>query len=320
MMTFTLCSSDKVAVGGRELLETWRNDVQCWLWIDLENEPEEAERELLVEGLNLDQHAVTEAQRPRHPPGFEAFPEYIYLLTKPLTSDSDDLDFATLQLALFAGPRILVTRHSKPSRYIGMQQQTLRQEGCHRQTPMSLAAKIARRITERYGNILLDLEGRLDEIEDQLFETRTDLLLKELVGYNTALRKMRRILAYHTNAFAALRDHFDPQTSRYWYEEFDDIHSLMARFHSLSDLYQSVISDLIDGYISLKAHHLNQIMKVLTIVTVIFLPLALLVGIYGMNFENMPELKFADGYFVLLGVMALIASGLLLLFRRVRWL
>lgn len=94
----------------------------------------------------------------------------------------------------------------------------------------------------------------------------------------------------------------------------------MERFHSLADLYQNIINDLIEGYISLNAHHLNQIMKALTIVTVIFVPLTLLVGIYGMNFEYIPELKSEHGYFVLLGVMVAIALGLLLLFKRFRWL
>ena len=144
--------------------------------------------------------------------------------------------------------------------------------------------------------------------------------MQELVGYNTALRKMRRILAYHTNAIAALRDHFDLDQEQSWHLEFDDIQGLIERFHSLAYLYQNVISDLVDGYISLNAHNLNQNMKVLTVVTVIFVSLNLLVGIYGTNFENIPELKSRDGYFVLLGAMGLIASGLPLLFKRVRWL
>jgi magnesium transporter len=144
--------------------------------------------------------------------------------------------------------------------------------------------------------------------------------MQELIGYNTALRKMRRILAYHDNAFTRLRDHFESPEQSHWHQEFDDIQSLMERFHSLADLYQSVISDLIDGYISVNAHNLNQIMKVLTIVTVIFVPLTLLVGIYGMNFEYIPELKSRNGYFVLLSVMGTIAVALLFLFKRVRWL
>ena len=75
-----------------------------------------------------------------------------------------------------------------------------------------------------------------------------------------------------------------------------------------------------NGYISVTSHRLNQIMKVLTVATVVFLPLTLLVGIYGMNFENIPELKVENAYFIFLGVMASIVVGLLLLFRKTRWI
>ena len=81
-----------------------------------------------------------------------------------------------------------------------------------------------------------------------------------------------------------------------------------------------MINDLIEGYISLNAHHLNQVMCILTVVTVVFLPLSFLVGVYGMNFENMPELKSRYGYFILVSVMFGIASGLALIFRKMKWL
>lgn len=318
-MIFTLCHAGKALEGGPELLQNWQDEADAWLWIDLQDEPEDTEKALLCETLGLDKFAVTEAQRPRHPPGFEAYPDNIYLLLKPLTSDTRDLDFNTLQLAIFAAPRLLVTRHNKPSRFIETQHQKLREQGCDL-TPYSLTAAICHRVTERYGSILLDLENRLDEIEDLLFESQTDGLMEELVTYNTALRKVRRIIAYHTNAFASLRDYFNTDYTREWYAEFAEIHELMERFQSLAELYQNVLSDLVDAYISLNAHHLNQVMKILTIVTVIFVPLSLLVGIYGMNFENIPELKSPIGYYVLLTFMGLIAGGLLVLFRRMRWL
>jgi magnesium transporter len=94
----------------------------------------------------------------------------------------------------------------------------------------------------------------------------------------------------------------------------------MQRNNTLADLYQSVINDLIDAYISLNGHHLNQIMKVLTIVTVIFVPITFLAGIYGMNFENIPELKSSGGYYILLSVMLAIVTILLIVFRKKRWL
>ena len=320
MMIFTLCLNGEIREGGRELLAEWRSQQASWLWIDLQDEPAAAETDLLCNELALDTHAVAEAQRLRHPPGFDAFPDHIYLLLKSLTAETEDLEFATQQMAVFAADRLLVTRHNQYSHFLNLQHERLREHGCDGDSPLGFVAAIARRVAERYGRILLDLERRLDEVEDQLFDSRTDGLMEELVGYNTALRKMRRILGYHTHAFKALRDHFDRTQAEYWYDEFEDIHSVMERFHSMSDMYQNVINDLIEGYISLNAHQLNQIMKVLTIVTVVFVPLTLLVGIYGMNFEYIPELKSDHGYFVLLGVMVAIAAGLLLLFKRVRWL
>jgi magnesium transporter len=77
---------------------------------------------------------------------------------------------------------------------------------------------------------------------------------------------------------------------------------------------------LIDGYISLSSHQLNNTMKILTIITAIFVPITFIAGLYGMNFTNMPELATAYGYFTVLGVMAIIAIAMLILFRKIRWL
>jgi magnesium transporter len=77
---------------------------------------------------------------------------------------------------------------------------------------------------------------------------------------------------------------------------------------------------LIEGYISVSSHHLNQIMRILTIITAIFVPLSFLAGVYGMNFDHMPELHSRWGYFLLLGIMGFTATVLLLTFRRKRWL
>lgn len=320
MMLFTLCLDAKAQEGGRELLAQWRAQQDSWLWIDLQGEPADVENELLCKELGLDEHAVVEAQRPRHPPGFDAFPNHLYLLIKPLTSETNDLEFATQQMAIFVADRLLVTRHNQGSHFLNLQHEHLRERGCGRVSPLSLLAAITRRVADRYGQILLDLEVRLDQVEDLLFQSRTEGLMEELVGYNTALRKMRRILAYHTNAYRLLQKNFPAAEDPHWHEEFEDIHNVMERFHSMADMYQNVINDLIEGYISFNAHQLNQIMKVLTIVTVIFVPLTLLVGIYGMNFEYIPELKSHNGYFILLGIMFAIATGLLFLFKRVRWL
>ena len=75
-----------------------------------------------------------------------------------------------------------------------------------------------------------------------------------------------------------------------------------------------------DGYISVASHHLNQIMKILTVVMAIFVPLSFLAGVYGMNFDNMPELHSAWGYPLLLAAMVVVAAGMILYFRQRGWL
>jgi len=318
-MQFMLCQGDTTQTGGKELIQQWQDKTDSWIWVDLYDEAPDEEQTFLSEYFNLDEGVVNEAQRDRHPPRFEAFKNYNYLLLKPLDAESDSLDFSTLQLAMFSSERFLVTRHSKQSPYLAKLWQTLQQEGCTDASPLSVVALMSERVAQRYGKVLLDLEQRLDLIEDELFDSPTDTLMKELVGYNTSLRKMHRILAYHVNVFNGLRQQLS-KTNHHQHDQFNDIYAIIERFSSLSTVYQDVITDLIEAYISLNGHRLNQIMKVLTIVTVIFVPLTLLVGIYGMNFENMPELKSQHGYYILLSVMSGIAFMMLYLFRRVRWL
>ncbi|MCW9013160.1 MAG: magnesium transporter CorA family protein [Gammaproteobacteria bacterium] len=319
MMQFMLCHNNTSQVGGKELLQQWQAQPNSWIWVDLYEESVTEEQLFLSEQFALDHNVISEAQRSRHPPSFEVFENYIYLLLKPLDAESDSLDFNTFQLAFFASDRFLITRRTKESPYLARLWQRLEQNGSTDESPMTLVAAMSHRVAQRYGGVLLDLEQRLDIIEDELFDSPTDTLMKELVGYNTGLRKMHRILAYYVEVFGTLRNELQ-NNGDHQHAAFNDIYALIERFNSLSTLYQNVITDLIEAYISLNGHRLNQIMKVLTIVTVVFVPLTLLVGIYGMNFENMPELKSKHGYYILLSAMSGIAVVMLYLFRRVRWL
>lgn len=319
MLKCILKTQQQFQSGGEELIQQWQRDSDAWIWIDLYDEPSDRENLLLSETFKVNEYAIHECQRNRHPPNFEALDNCLYILLKPLTADSDSLDFDTLQLAMFSSDRFLITRHSKASPYMEKLWQQVLDTQDMNCSSMQIVEAMCRRVTNRYGNILLNLEQRLDEVEDQLFNTASDSLMKELVGYNTGLRKMHRILNYYQSVFSGLSNYLST-INHEQQQRFDDIYSLIERFNSLSEMYQNVITDLIDAYISLNGHRLNQIMKVLTVVTVIFVPLTLLVGIYGMNFENMPELKSENGYFILLVSMSSIALLMLYVFRRIKWL
>jgi magnesium transporter len=307
--------------GEQELVADWKRDDNKLLWLDLDDEPESVAKQLLCGDLGLHPLAVQDALRDRHPPKVEDFGNYTFLLLKGLSRVSETLDFTTLQLALFVGSRLLVTRRSAESRSVNQLWDEVRQNATRMASgPSILALRVTRTMVEHYLHLILGLEPRLEELEEEILTRPRDEILGELSGYKTELKKLRRVFVYHQQLFARLSAHTFPGFGEDIAHELNDVSEQQERAGSLTDLYYELASDLIDSYISIASHHLNQIMKVLTIITAIFVPLGFLAGIYGMNFEYMPELHTPSGYFILLGVMLSIAVILLLVFKKKRWL
>jgi magnesium transporter len=313
--------SGKLSAGGEELLSGWRQEPETILWADFSDEPPDQEQQVLEASFGLHALAIQDAQRERHPPKLESFDGYSFLLLKELSPHAETFDFASLQLALFVGERFLITRHAGASP--GVDQlfaQAARNTALFDQGPGALAMRLCRTLVDRYLRILLELEPRLEELERVLMENPDDTILAELLGYKTELKKFRRVFLYHEQMFRELRSRPFPALGAEIAHQVTDVYEQQERAGSLAGLYYEMASDMADGYISVASHHLNQIMKILTVVMSIFIPLSFLAGIYGMNFEYMPELHSRSGYFILLGVMGAIAFLLISLFRRKRWL
>jgi magnesium transporter len=307
--------------GDESLLEDWQKQPDSCIWIDLEGEDNDVERDLLGRHFNADPLALADAQRSRHPPKLEIFDDHFFMLLRGLNTQSDGLEFTTMQIALFVGARFVVTRRAVFSPSVAntwdavIDGQVELANG-----PAHITYLIARQVADRYTKMVSRIETRLDELEDEMFRDPRDVLLNELMNYSANLKKLRRIFTYQQALMAELATERIPFFKKRTKHEFNDVYEHMERLASLSGLYEELAADLVNGYISLNSHRLNQIMKVLTIFTVIFLPLSLLAGIYGMNFEVIPELHWRYGYFVVIGTMGVIALALLWAFRRLKWL
>ena len=302
-------------------MAVWRQNADSCIWLDCSAEPDATEARFLQDSFGLHPMAIQDAQRSRHPPKIEAFDASTFILLKPLSADSESLHFSTIQLALFIGDRFLVTRRNgvSPITDTLFDQATSNAE-ILAAGPATLALRLCRRLVDRYLDILLKLEPRLESLESEIMEHPDDTILAELLNYKTELKKFRRVFLYHQQVFAALKSGTYPAIADQHDHQIVDVYEQQERASSLASLYYEMASDLADGYISVASHRLNQIMKVLTVVMAIFVPLSFLAGIYGMNFENMPELHSQSGYFILLGLMLTIAVGLLTLFYRKKWL
>jgi magnesium transporter len=314
-------ASGTMVTGDEQLLAAWQSDPDAFIWADFDRNDEHADRQVLDACFGLHPLAINDALRERHPPKIESFANCVFILLKGLGTLSDEFEFRTIQLAMFIGQRFLVTRHAESSPSIdALRREAEQNKALVAGGPDGLALRLCRIMADRYTNKLLSLEPRLDDLEQEIVANPGDAMLAELIGYKTDLRKFRRVLVYHVQIFSELLKHPPPQLGAERVHEIRDVFEQQERASSLASLYYEVSADLIDGHISLASHRLNNIIKVLTIVTAIFVPLSFLAGIYGMNFEYMPELKSRAGYFVLLGIMASLATILVLTFRKKRWL
>ena len=311
-----------IVAGDEGLLKQWQQQSDTILWLDLADNDPEVERRLLVDTLGLHPLAVQDAQRSRHQPKIEAFSDNVFILLKGLGPDKTEFDFETIQMAMFIGNRFLVTRHSGASTSIERLWRELQDDAStFARGPDAVALRLARISVDRYLNRLLTLEPRLEDLEVDIVRRPRDDMLAELIGFKTDLQEVPACAAVPRAGLPRI-DGSAAAAGVHGKNPRDQgrLRAPGARQQSRHLVLRAMASDLIDGYISLASHRLNNIMKVLTIITAIFVPLSFLAGIYGMNFEYMPELKSHSGYFILLGVMFTIVTTLLLVFRKWRWL
>jgi magnesium transporter len=296
--------------GGQELINRWKNDNSGYIWIDLEGERPEDEKAIL-QSLNCHQLAIEDVQRYRHPPKTETFENHTLILYRGITEFNSDLTFKQMTIALFAGNRCLISCHPHPSTGINNYWKHARQENLL-VSPGLLASRIMRFSVGRYLDFILEFEPSLNELEDSMQESANDEIMREVIAYQSRLRKLRRIFSYHERLVTNLLKDI-PQ--RLIDEDGDIEHALQdlyercERLHSLCAMYYEICGDLINGYLSISSHQLNNTMRVLTVITAIFVPLTFIVGVYGMNFDNIPELHSHNGYFYTWAGMIMFASA-----------
>lgn len=307
--------------GGEELIERWRESTDGYLWLDIQDDVT-TETRALLRSFGCDDLAIADCSRTRHPPKVENFRANTFILFRGISELDDALNLVPQQLGIWVGQNYLITVHKSYSVSIDQLPKLLPDENLLK-TPAILALRLLHFASGRYLEKLMAAEERIAELEDLLLEGNSEEILKELVAYRSRLRKLRRVFNYHQRiADTILHDGgaFIGTGQDESYHVRRDLYDRCERLLSLCTLYYELCGDLIDGHISLTSHQLNHTMKILTIITAIFVPITFIAGLYGMNFENMPELHHQYGYYIVLAVIALLAAGMVFLFRKIRWL
>jgi magnesium transporter len=313
--------SKDVRTGGLELLDEWATVPGSWLWLNISGQPDKSEKKLLSERFGLSDLAIQDTQRERHPPKLEIFDNLLFIMLRDLATDENTVEQVVVCLSLLLGVNFVVTRHHNPVPAIEKVLDTVRSHPDELTAgPAHIAYMVCRKVVDNYTPVILGLEERLAEIEESVFDDPGDNAIEQITRFNRTFKQLRRHLANQRDVVAQLRRPTEALPVKLNRQEFNDVFEHLERLTSLCHLNQELASDLLNTHLNLVSHRLNHIMRVLTIATVIFLPLSLLAGIYGMNFQSMPELSWKYGYFGVLGIMATIVIVLFTVFKRRDWL
>lgn len=174
-------------------------------------------------------------------------------------------------------------------------------------------------IVDNYYNVLDKVGDLIEEIEENVYEDpsnktfyKIQALKKELIYLRKALYPLREALSKIVKGES---DFIMEENMRYYADVYDHVAHLIDSL----DTYKDLISSLLDVHINAMNTKLNEVMKVLTVISTVFMPLTFIVGVYGMNFDFMPELQWKYGYFGVWGVMFLIFAAMMLYFKKKRW-
>ncbi len=293
------------------------------LWLDIVGVPGKAGLTALEQHYGLHRLALEDVQNQGQIPKFEDFEEHLYTVLQLPQGAADTAE--TYQLNVFLAENLVITVHRGGGVFDPVRKRLQANRGVIRSAGADyllyalsdVAVDMGFPRADEFSARLLELEELAD---DGLHDLSRDIyaLRRPL---SILLRQARRQRDVIDRLLERDRAEFDGQREVYWRDCLDHAERYLE---TISHLRESA-GDLLNTHLALVSHRMNDVMKVLTVMSTVFIPLSFVVGLYGMNFDtdspyNLPELGWRFGYVYVWGVMVLVVSGLLLFFRRKRWI
>jgi magnesium transporter len=291
------------------------------LWVDIVK-PTEAEGRLLTETFHFHPLSVEDALSAIHDPKIEEYDGYLYLILHGIDFRVEEHWFATQDVDFFVGRNYLVTVHDGNSRSINSLRRLCdRHDRILAEGPVALMHRIVDTMVDHYRPEVEALEGEMNKLEDEAVLGLRPNMVRDILGLKRDLGQLRRVIIPQRNAVGRLARREFPIISDEMAFRFRDVQDNLVRLVDESTLLYDRVTGILDAYLSTISNRLNLVVKVLTVMSTIFLPLTVLTGMWGMN---IPLPEFPGGadvqFWWIVGLMALIAGTMLALFKRNDWI
>ena len=321
-MIIVLVNEDGKTTRAAEIDPSWlQPGSPVIFWADIA-QPEPRSRELLAGLFRFHELSVEDALSEAHHPKIESYDHYLYLILHGMAAERNSHGFVTQDVDFFLGANYLVTIRQQESRSIEQQQAICERHGSVlAEGPASLLHRIVDLMVDHYRPEVDALEDRLEDLERIVFEEPASNPLRAILLLKRDVSSLRRVTLPQRDALGRLARREFPEIPDQLAYRFRDIYDNLVRLNDDAISFQDRVTGLLDAYLSSQSNRLNQVMKVLTVIATIFMPLTVISSMWGVNvpLPGFPGPPGAQFWWVT-GIMLAISAVMLWVFRLMRWL
>ncbi len=287
-------------------------------WLNL-FQPTQEEAKVLSEVFHFHPLAIEDCLQDVHHPKVDDYGDYLFLIIHALRPGAKS--FETTELDVFLGKGYLLTHHKEPMDCVSRVWEQCGRTPHVVREPDTLLHELLDGLVMDYDPVLDDLDRRVDEVEEGVFQNPTRKTLDSIFQLKKELMRIRKISAHQREMLSRLSRGEFPLISGRARLYLRDVYDHLVRVVDLEESYRDLVSGAMDAYLSAVSNRMAEVMKVLTILATIMMPLSLIAGIYGTNFDVLwPPKEWHAGFWVMILLMVVIAATMLRAFRRRGWL
>lgn len=292
------------------------------LWLDCTGLNDTALLDELGQAFSLHPLLLEDVLNTEQRPKVEDYGDYLFVVLKHIQFDQRSGHLAAEQVSLVLGPNFVLSfRESGNPSFEPIRQRLHSQKSRLRRSGADfLLHALMDCVVDEYFLALEGIGEDIEQLEEQILERPSPVANRTLHRLKRELITMRKLVWPMRELIAGLDRSDSPLLSAPLDIYLRDVYDHTVHVIDTVESYRDTLAGVLDIYLSSLSNRMNEVMKLLTIISTIFIPLTFIAGIYGMNFRNMPELEWPLGYFLVLGFMFALSLGMLFFFRRKRWL
>jgi magnesium transporter len=296
------------------------------LWVNLANEEPASCEPILREDFGFHPLAIDDALEEAHVPRLDDWGTYLYLVLHAIAFDAAaEEPLTTVELDVFLGTNYLVTYHTQPVSAVNQLWAASHRDERHlRRGAAYLLYRLTDELVSQYMPVVEEIDDTMDAIEDQVFGEPTSSTLQQIFTMKRAMLRLRRIIGPQREVLNRLARGEHAVVAAEERVFFRDVYDHLVRLHDVSESLRDLVSSALDTYLSVVNNRMNEVMKVLTVITTLFMPLSFLVGFFGMNFFQPVVLLEAwtsrTAFVILLVGMVLAPLGMAIWMHRRGWM